>query len=75
MSCNLRLSSAYEKALLELGCTMENECQKEVDLERGYCGRCRQAACMVESIATNDLPAISYGLRFDYGADSQVVDQ
>ena len=69
MSCNLNLSAAYEQALLELGCTLENECQKESDLERGYCGRCRQAACLIDSIATNDLPAIAYGLRFDYGAE------
>jgi starch phosphorylase len=70
MSYNLGLCDAYEQALLELGCNMEKEAQKEIDLERGYCGRCRQAACMIESIATNDLPAIAYGLRFDYGADT-----
>ena len=75
MSCNLNLNAAYEQALLELGCTLENECQKESDLERGYCGRCRQAACIIDSIATNDLPAIAYGLRFDYGAEKQVMDQ
>ena len=75
MSCNLGLCEAYQQALLELGCNMEKEAQKETDFERGYCGRCRQAACMIESIATNDIPAIAYGLRFDYGADTQVVDQ
>jgi starch phosphorylase len=75
MSCNLGLCQAYEQALLELGCSMERELMKEVDLERGYCGRCRQAACFLDSIATNDIPAIAYGLRYDFGADTQVVDQ
>lgn len=75
MACNLDLCQAYEQALLELGCSLENECEKECDLERGYCGRCRQAACMMDSISTNDLPTIAYGLRFDYGAEKQVVDK
>jgi hypothetical protein len=39
----------------------------ELDLVRGHCARCRQAACLIDSITTQNIPMIAYGLRYDHG--------
>lgn len=74
MLCSLNLTKECDKALMELGCKLEDIAENgEMDLERGHGGRCRQAACMLESLASCDVPSIAYGLRYEYGNDYQYV--
>ena len=47
----------------------------ELDLVRGHCSRCRNAACMIDSITTQNIPLIAYGLRYDHGNPIQTISK
>lgn len=72
MIINLDMKDKYEEALIELGCQLEDIAELgENDLDRGCCGRCRQSACIMDSLSTCNIPAMGYGLRFDFGSNQQ----
>ncbi len=59
---------------MELGEDIESVIKYgELDLVRGHCSRCRQAACMIDSITTQNIPMIAYGLRYDHGNSMQTI--
>ena len=61
---NLDLKETYTEALAQLGYDMENLSQKERDAALGNGGLGRLAACFLDSMATLNLPAWGYGLRY-----------
>ena len=64
---NLGLTGEYSDALRTLGYTLEDTAGVERNMGLGNGGLGRLAACFLDSIATLDLPAWGYGLRYKYG--------
>jgi len=70
---NLGLLENVEKALLELGYELEEIRSLESDAGLGNGGLGRLAACFLDSMATLELPAYGYGLRYQFGIFSQKI--
>lgn len=64
---NLGIKSAVDKAYKELGLNFDEVVRSEVDMGLGNGGLGRLAACFLDSLATLDLPAIGYGIRYEFG--------
>lgn len=60
-----------EEALEQLGCDIEGLRSEEYDMALGNGGLGRLAACFLDSLATLDLPAIGYGIHYQYGLFKQ----
>ena len=58
-------------ALEELGLDYEELRREEYDMGLGNGGLGRLAACFLDSLATLDLPAIGYGIHYQYGLFKQ----
>ena len=70
---NLDLKDTYTEALAQLGYDMEKLREKERDAALGNGGLGRLAACFLDSMATLNLPAWGYGLRYQYGMFRQAL--
>lgn len=71
---NLGLEDELKKALADLGYSYEELADQEVDAGIGNGGLGRLAACFLDSMATMDLPAFGYGLRYNYGIFRQKIE-
>ena len=69
---NLDVATPYAEALRELGYSIETIAEKERDAALGNGGLGRLAACFLDSMATLNLPAWGYGIRYSYGMFRQV---
>ena len=63
------------EALAELGFDLDRVAQEEMDPGLGNGGLGRLAACFLDSLATLQFPAVGYGIRYDYGIFTQVIDE
>ncbi|MBN1406763.1 MAG: glycogen/starch/alpha-glucan phosphorylase [Calditrichaceae bacterium] len=68
---NLGLENTFHQALQELGIRMEELQNLEFDAGLGNGGLGRLAACFLDSMATLQLPAYGYGIRYEYGIFTQ----
>ncbi|MBL9206054.1 MAG: glycogen/starch/alpha-glucan family phosphorylase, partial [Opitutaceae bacterium] len=68
---NTGLIEAARTALGELGVDYDTIREQEVDMGLGNGGLGRLAACFLDSLATLDLPAIGYGIHYEFGLFKQ----
>ena len=70
---NLGLYETANRALAELGYKLETLEETEQDAGLGNGGLGRLAACFLDSMATLELPAYGYGIRYEYGIFFQQI--
>jgi len=73
--CNLGLFKATEQALAGLGFELNLLSEEEHDMGLGNGGLGRLAACFLDSMATMDLPAIGYGIYYQFGLFRQEFEK
>jgi glycogen phosphorylase len=72
---NLGLYDTARELLRERGLDIGDVLEQEHDPGLGNGGLGRLAACFMDSMATLELPAIGYGIRYDFGIfEQQIVD-
>ncbi len=75
---NLRNSGLWDctqQALEELGQDLERLAGEEPDMGLGNGGLGRLAACFMDSLATLDLPAVGYGIHYEFGLFRQEFEK
>ncbi len=70
---NLGVTEACHQALIDLGYSLEDLRDAEWDAGLGNGGLGRLAACFLDSLATLQLPAYGYGIRYEYGIFHQRI--
>jgi glycogen phosphorylase len=71
---NLSLYQEAEKMMSESGFELGDVLEREHDPGLGNGGLGRLAACFMDSLATLDLPAVGYGIRYEYGIFEQRIE-
>jgi starch phosphorylase len=70
---NLGVDKEIKKALQAYGLSLEELREEEPDAGLGNGGLGRLAACFLDSMATLGVPAIGYGIMFNYGIFQQKI--
>jgi len=70
---NLGLRDNLDQALRDMGLDLETILQQEQEPGLGNGGLGRLAACYLDSLATLELPAIGYGIRYEFGLFDQAI--
>ena len=70
---NLGVMEEWDMALKELGLSIEDLQEVEWDAGLGNGGLGRLAACFLDSMASMQLPAYGYGIRYEYGMFYQKI--
>jgi glycogen phosphorylase len=72
---NLGIYDEAEQAMRQLGLDLNVLIEHEAEPGLGNGGLGRLASCFMDSLATLDIPAIGYGIRYEYGIfDQQIRD-
>jgi glycogen phosphorylase len=71
---NLGINEEVSAGLSALGHSMEEAVEMEHDAALGNGGLGRLAACFLDSMATLDIPATGYGIRYEYGMFKQTLE-
>jgi starch phosphorylase len=71
---NLGLYRMAEKLMAERGFDLANVLEAEGDPGLGNGGLGRLAACFMDSLATLELPAVGYGIRYEFGIFEQRIE-
>ena len=70
---NLELTSTFQQALSDLNVDLNFVEELEPDAALGNGGLGRLAACFMESMATLNIPAYGYGIRYNHGLFRQII--
>ncbi len=70
---NLGLQDVVRQALAEQGQDLDALVRQEEEPGLGNGGLGRLAACFMDSLATQDVPAIGYGIRYEFGIFDQAI--
>jgi starch phosphorylase len=70
---NLRLDPIMQQAVKQKNLDWPDVLEQEPDAGLGNGGLGRLAACFLDSMATMQLPAMGYGLRYEYGIFKQTI--
>ena len=68
---NLRMTDVVRSALAQLDVNLDEVAELEPDAALGNGGLGRLAACFMESMASVDVPAYGYGIRYQHGLFEQ----
>jgi glycogen phosphorylase len=71
---NMGLYEIAERIAIEQGFDLGTILEREGDPGLGNGGLGRLAACFMDALATLELPAIGYGIRYDFGMFEQRID-
>ncbi len=71
---NLGLMDQMAESLNELGLDLQELMDQEEEPGLGNGGLGRLAACFLDSMATLNLPAIGYGIRYEFGIFDQKIE-
>ena len=71
---NLGINEELKEGMSALGRDLENAIELETDAALGNGGLGRLAACFLDSMATMDIPAAGYGIRYEYGMFRQSIE-
>jgi starch phosphorylase len=72
---NLGIYGEAQQAIAELGLDLDGLLQEEEEPGLGNGGLGRLAACFLDSMATLEIPALGYGIRYEYGIfEQEIVD-
>ncbi len=78
LGSNLIALSIYDEmkqAVEELGFDFDKVIEQEEEPGLGNGGLGRLAACYIDSLATKQIPAIGYGIRYEFGIfDQEIID-
>lgn len=70
---NMELEDTLREAMYQQGMVLEDIYEEEFDPGLGNGGLGRLAACFLDSMATLDIPAIGYGIRYEFGIFRQEI--
>ena len=70
---NLGIYDETEQAMQQLGLNLDELIEQEAEPGLGNGGLGRLASCFMDSLATLDIPAIGYGIRYEYGIFDQKI--
>src|SRR5262249_16003185 len=70
---NLGLSEPMGQAMAELGMDLDELLQQEEEPGLGNGGLGRLASCYLDSLASPEVPAIGYGIRYEFGIFDQII--
>ena len=72
---NLGIYAEVEQAITELGLDFDTLLEQEEEPGLGNGGLGRLAACFLDSMATLEIPAMGYGIRYEFGIfEQEIVD-
>lgn len=71
---NLGINEELRDGLTDLERNLETTVEMETDAALGNGGLGRLAACFLDSMATLDIPASGYGIRYEYGMFRQSIE-
>ncbi len=70
---NLGIHDEVRQAITELGLNFDELLQQEDEPGLGNGGLGRLAACFIDSLATLEIPALGYGIRYEFGIFHQEI--
>jgi glycogen phosphorylase len=70
---NLGILDRVRECMTELGLNLDDLLQQEEEPGLGNGGLGRLAACFIDSLATLEIPAVGYGIRYEFGIFHQEI--
>lgn len=70
---NLGLYDAISQVLKNAGLNLDDLIEREEEPGLGNGGLGRLAACFLDSLATLEIPAVGYGIRYEFGIFDQLI--
>ncbi|WP_035990713.1 glycogen/starch/alpha-glucan phosphorylase [Leptolyngbya sp. KIOST-1] len=72
---NLGIYDTMRHALADCGLDLDELLEREAEPGLGNGGLGRLAACFMDSLTTLNLPAVGYGIRYEFGIFTQLIRQ